>query len=99
MHIRSSRRKTEKAADGVAIYGNLQSATTCRPIDVTDNNRIPCAKEINVDVSFIEATVDTRITCVLGTVYVHQEHHSEIFTYFSLNLLGLYEATTQSSAR
>jgi hypothetical protein len=68
---RNNRRDKENAKSGVAIYQNLQSATTFRPLAVTVDDPIRCTKNILGDVCFVEVTVHSRIKLVLGTVCVH----------------------------
>jgi hypothetical protein len=72
----------------VVIYRYLQRANTCRPIAVTVDNRLRCARDIVDDVCIIEITVDSPIKFVLSTTCVYPgtpqwESHT-IFLFQSL---------------
>jgi hypothetical protein len=65
----NNRRETEKVVDGVAIYQNLQSATTCLPV----SNHIRCTNDTIGDVCTVKVIVDSRMKFFLGTAHVHPD--------------------------
>jgi hypothetical protein len=62
---RNTRRETENVVGGVAIYQNLQSATTCLLVSI----HIRCTNDTIGDVCLFKLTAYSRMKFVLGTVY------------------------------
>jgi hypothetical protein len=89
----NNRRDTENAANEFAVYRNLRSATTCRPIIVIVDNRIRCTNGIVGDVCLIEAIIRSGIKFVFSVVYTYPDTTQQNANLFLSQSLVQFVAT------